>query len=105
MRCEDAINWLGALGDSELSTQEATELEAHLAQCPQCRAAADASRAIDAELRSAFATRRQAAAQLAEKTAALVSSSGPEPMLVGRRPISTGRVAWGQVLVGLAAGF
>src|SRR6476659_6257923 len=75
MRCEDALNQLNARADGELPTEGAAELDAHLAECAQCKAAADELQAVDGELRHAFVGRRDAAARLAERTAAMVRQS------------------------------
>ena len=41
MRCEEVLNQLNARADGELPAEDAAELDAHLAECSQCRAAAE----------------------------------------------------------------
>ncbi|MBI2824062.1 MAG: zf-HC2 domain-containing protein [Planctomycetia bacterium] len=104
MRCEDVLDQLNARADGELPANEAAALDAHLAECSQCRAAAESLQAIDAELRTAFASRRAAAARLAERAAAAVRASAGAPASIAP-PAAESRWAWGQAIVGLAAGF
>ena len=76
MRCEEVLNQLNARADGELPPEDAAGLDAHLAECSPCRAAAEGS-TIDAELRRAFVPRREAAARLAENV--------PRPRFAPRR--------------------
>jgi hypothetical protein len=109
MRCEEVLNQLNARADGELRAEEAGGLEAHLAECSQCRSAAEGIETIDAELRRAFVSRRAVAARLAEGTVAMIGAAADArasitPLVappVAPRP----RVAWEHALVGLAAGF
>jgi ferric-dicitrate binding protein FerR (iron transport regulator) len=101
MRCEEVLNQLNARADGELGADEAAGLEAHLADCSACRSAAEGLEAIDAELRRAFVPRREAAARLAESAAAMVRASGGGVGVASAAP----RLAWGQILAALAAGF
>jgi hypothetical protein len=103
MRCEDAINHLNARTDEELPAEKAARLAAHLETCAVCRTAADGVGAIDAELRAAFAPRRQAAERLAERVLSEWRAS-PEAMIVAPAR-GTPKLAWGQALMAVAAGF
>src|SRR5436190_14396494 len=105
MSCEAFLNQLNARADGELPTDDAAGLDAHLAECPQCRAVAEALRTIDAELRSAFAGRREAAARLAESTVAMVRAAAVAPVSIAPPLAPAPSFAWRQALVGLAAGF
>src|SRR5437868_1195752 len=67
MNCEEALNRISAAVDHEMAPDEQARLEAHLAECPGCRATADAFRVQDEELRRTFEPRRQAVALLAER--------------------------------------
>src|SRR4051794_6205148 len=69
MDCEQAANLISARLDGELATADADSLalDAHLAGCAACRAAAEATSVQDAALSRAFAGRRRAAAALAER--------------------------------------
>jgi len=67
MQCEDAINLISARIDGELSADDRSLLEAHLSECANCRAMAEAMQLQDAQLVRAFATRRKAAAELADR--------------------------------------
>jgi hypothetical protein len=105
MRCEEALNQLNAQADGELRAEEAAGLAAHLAECTACRAAANVVQAIDADLRSAFAPRREAAGRLAERVVAeLYASAGTAPV-VAPSVATTPTLAWGQALMAMAAGF
>src|SRR5437867_821696 len=71
MECEVAGEQIGAWIDRQLLPEQAAALEAHLSTCVECRAAAEALRAQDADLLRAFqpgraAARRVAAAAIAE---------------------------------------
>lgn len=110
MRCEDALNQLNARADGELSDDETAwldnaSLEAHLAECAPCRAVADGLTTIDADLRRAFAARRQAAARLAAHTAALVRVSTNTAVTSVSQPTPQQGVKWLHVLLAMAAGF
>jgi ferric-dicitrate binding protein FerR (iron transport regulator) len=105
MRCDEALNQLNARTDGELRAGEAAALDAHLAECSQCRAAAEGFSTIDAELRRAFVPRRDAAAYLAENTVAALRVSAIAPAAVATPPANDPRVNWPQVLLSLAAGF
>lgn len=115
MRCEDALNQLNARADGELSDDQAASLdnaslEAHLAACAQCRAVAEGLTTIDADLRGAFAPRREAAARLAAHTAALVRASTEitatsASQSAPSQPAPTQYVEWLHTLLAMAAGF
>jgi hypothetical protein len=105
MRCEEALNQLNARADGELPAEGAAGLDAHLAECARCRADAEQLQAIDAELRRAFVGRREAAARLAESAAAAVRASTGDSVSLGPRLVRAPSVAWGQVLLAVAAGF
>ena len=66
MNCEQANNVLSARIDGEISPGDSVALDEHLAQCADCRSAADALAMQDALLMRAFAPRRQAAVQIAQ---------------------------------------
>src|SRR4051812_35714667 len=107
MRCEDFLKQLNARTDGELRADEAAGLEAHLAECSQCRAAAEALQSVDADLRQAFVQRREAAARVAENTLAMIRAAAIAPVSITHRPsvVPPPRLAWSQILAGLAAGF
>ena len=105
MQCEEFLNQLNARADGELPAENAAGLDTHLAECTQCRAAAEGLQTIDAELRHAFVSRREAAARLAETTAALVRATAEAPSFVAPVVAPAPRLAWGQALVAVAAGF
>ena len=84
MRCEEVLNQLNARADGELRAEDAAALDAHLAECSQCRAAAEGFSTIDADLRRAFVPRRDAAARLAESTVADDSRFGSRTVLRSR---------------------
>lgn len=105
MRCEEAVNQLNARVDGELPAEEAAGLNAHLAECSQCRAAAEGFQTIDAELSAAFVPQREAAARLAESVARAIRASASTPGPVPTQVTPPPRLAWGQALVALAAGF
>ncbi|REK11998.1 MAG: hypothetical protein DWQ37_13335 [Planctomycetota bacterium] len=105
MRCDEFQSGFNAWTDRELPEEQAAELEAHLAECAACQAAAEALQAIDGELRTAFAPRRRAAAQLADRVVLAVheaSTATPSPSPPAQQP--TG-LAWPEALSGVAAGF
>jgi ferric-dicitrate binding protein FerR (iron transport regulator) len=95
--CEQALPLISARLDGEVPPGDAAGLDAHLAACPGCRAAAEAFRLQDAELRRAFAPRRAAAARVAERVVARLHETPAAPP---RR-----RVPWLPMLLSAAAGF
>lgn len=111
MHCEEYLLQLNARHDGELSDQQAATLEAHLAECSHCRAAAEGFETIDAELRQAFAPRRAAALALTDRVLAEVramSESAPISAPVPRHPRLFGELSladWGRTLLASAAGF
>jgi ferric-dicitrate binding protein FerR (iron transport regulator) len=92
MSCEEAINLISARIDHELSADDRLRLEAHLAECADCRATAEAMQIQDAELVRTFAPRRQAAAAVAGRVA-------------GQFTMQRRRAWWVLVIVSAAAGF
>jgi hypothetical protein len=67
MDCPAALELLNAWLDGELESSDRTVLEAHLAGCGDCRAAADALRLQDADLVRALAPGRPAAQAVARR--------------------------------------
>lgn len=111
MHCEEFLLQINARHDGELSEQETIALEAHLAECSHCRAAAEGFDTIDAELHAAFAPRRAAAAALTERVLAEVralADSAPRPAPAAPRARLFGELSladWGRTLLASAAGF
>ncbi|HVW39285.1 MAG TPA: zf-HC2 domain-containing protein, partial [Pirellulales bacterium] len=70
MDCRQASELIGAWANGELDCGEQAALDEHLANCAECRQAAECQQLTDAELLRAFAPRRRAAARLAESVAA-----------------------------------
>jgi hypothetical protein len=106
MDCPQAWEQLGAWLDGELHDEQRLPLEAHLAQCTECRAARDALRLQDADLRRAFAPRRQASAALAQRTLEVLQSQSPLAE-APREPLAQPRTRgnWFSLLAAMAAGF
>jgi len=100
MECNVACGHLSAWMDSELSPDEASLLEAHVASCAACRATLEALRSEDGDLRSAFAGSRQAAQRVA---AAVLQELDREAPVVQVAP-HWGR-DWSRLLLAAAAGF
>lgn len=74
MDCEAAETLLSARLDGPIDPQEALALEEHLSGCDECRAAGGALASQHIALRSAFAPRRRAAAEMGEIVAARISA-------------------------------
>jgi len=96
MDCSAALNLYNAWLDGELDRGELTALEAHLAGCGDCRAAADALKLEDADLRRAFAPRRQAADTIARRAMEQLRCEVRPPRV---------RRAWPSLATAAAAGF
>jgi ferric-dicitrate binding protein FerR (iron transport regulator) len=110
--CSQCLNLIGPSLDGELETADAAALTAHLAECADCRAAADGLRLVDTELRQAFAPRRQAAEALSERViASLPCAPSSRAGLALPAPESNyGRASpalrpWLSLLMAAAAGF
>jgi ferric-dicitrate binding protein FerR (iron transport regulator) len=97
VNCEQAQVLLSARLDGAVAPEDRARLEVHLEECAICRAVDAGNRLLDADLRRAFARRRQAAARVAERTAALLPALPPRRM---RR-----RLPWLTMLASAAAGF
>jgi ferric-dicitrate binding protein FerR (iron transport regulator)/tetratricopeptide (TPR) repeat protein len=67
VNCEQALHLISARLDRELTDDDRPALEAHLRDCPACAAAAEAFQAQDANLRRAFAPRREALAAVEDR--------------------------------------
>jgi len=70
MQCDDARRQLDAWQDGSLDAELRDAVDAHLASCPDCQAAAAEVARLDSGLRQAFAPRRDAAAAVAERVLA-----------------------------------
>src|SRR5262249_22939437 len=84
--------------DGELPPEDAGALDAHLAACPVCQAAAEAFRLQHADLRRAFVPRRAAAARVAERVIERLHAA-PPPVRPRSRP------RWLPLVLSAAAGF
>jgi ferric-dicitrate binding protein FerR (iron transport regulator) len=70
MRCDDARRQLDAWHDGSLDAGTRDAVDAHLASCPDCQAAAGDVARLDSDLRRAFSPRRDAATAVAERVLA-----------------------------------
>jgi hypothetical protein len=96
MDCAEALERLNARLDGELAGGDEALVEAHLAGCAECRAADEALRQLDAQMRRATAPARQAAADLAARVADHAGAAS------ARRSVWTGRL---RLAAAAAAGF
>jgi hypothetical protein len=99
MDCQQALALLLAHMDRELQPEDRPRLEAHFRECERCRASAEVYRSQDADLRRAFAPRRQASAAVAERTIARLRLQGSH---ASRAPRGS---SWWTVILAAAAGF
>src|SRR4051812_13133195 len=90
MHCDDARRQLDALHDGSLDAQTRDAVDAHLASCPDCQAAAADAARFDADLRRAFAPRRAATEAVANRVLLRVADSlrASEPTRGASRPPS-----------------
>jgi ferric-dicitrate binding protein FerR (iron transport regulator) len=72
MDCEQSLMLLVAEMDREIQAEDRALLAQHVAACADCRAAAEAFRLQDADLRRAFVPRRKAVESLTERIIALL---------------------------------
>src|SRR5688572_14597166 len=100
MNCDDALNLISARLDGELSADRRAPLEEHLASCPACREVADGLDLQNAQLSRAFAPRRRAAGELAERVIGQLPA-GTATRVTARRSFWA---AWSPMLAA-AAGF
>jgi hypothetical protein len=114
VNCEQTSERLNAWADGELDAPSAAALDAHLTACADCRHQAQSLRGQQADLRRAFAPRRQAAEGMALRVAALIAHEPPParippPADERPRPIPAGawsmRAGWRPMLAAAAAGF
>ena len=94
MNCEDALSLICARVDGELAPDDCQRLDAHLAECADCRATAEAMQLQDAQLVRGFAPHRRAAAEVADRVSAQLRQA----------PLSRS-ARWAGVFAAAAAGF
>src|SRR5437764_5770746 len=78
MRCDEARQQLDAWHDGSLDAGLRDALDAHLASCPDCQAAAADVARFDPDLRRAFAPRRAAATAVADRVLADLAPVSPQ---------------------------
>jgi len=96
MECEFACEQLGAWIDRQLSPEQAAALEAHLANCAECRSAAESLRAQDADLAQAFQPARAAARRVAAAVIGRLNDDEPvrrPPAAVDENTVAENTVA------------
>ncbi len=101
MHCQAAGELLNGWIDGQLPAEQAVALEAHLAECAECRSLADGLRVQDTELRRAFLPRRQAAQQVASR----VLETLDQEARTAARPAPLARFGWLPLILAVAAGF
>jgi hypothetical protein len=100
--CDQAANFIPARIDGELSAGDDAALDAHLAECADCRATHEALAVQDAALLRAFSVRRRRAEAVSERAlAVLAQSSGATNQSAGT--ISLAWRPWSRFVVALAA--
>jgi hypothetical protein len=82
MRCEDAQELITALVDDELTVTERSGVEAHLAECPDCRSQHEQESALKRDIKSAAAA-VAAPPTLREQIERHWGKSGSEPSVAG----------------------
>jgi ferric-dicitrate binding protein FerR (iron transport regulator) len=109
MDCERAVSLISARLDGEISADDRAALEAHLSECPACRATAEAFAIQDQDVRRALvpcqqgvhATVAEVCGQLAPTTPAAPPQAGPaKPWLRWVVGLATLAAAVALVLVG-----
>jgi hypothetical protein len=101
MNCNQCRGLLSAWIDRQIPPQGRAELEEHLQECAECRAAAESMQELHADLLRAFESPRVAAARAAEKAvAALPRSAAPAVTTVTAR-----RPGWASLGLAVALGF
>ena len=93
MTCDESQNFINARLDGELMAEDRAALDAHLAGCAACRATMELAAIQHNELLRAFAPRRRAARDVAERAISQL------PRKLNRR------MAWLPMLLSAAAGF
>src|SRR5206468_8072292 len=78
MDCEQAITLISADIDREIQADDRDGLTAHLRDCSNCAATAEAFRLQHADLRRTFAERREAAAGTSERAIAMLPPESSE---------------------------
>jgi ferric-dicitrate binding protein FerR (iron transport regulator) len=75
MRCDEAVNLISSNLDGEIARDDRSGLDEHLSTCPACREIAGELTLQNAQLTRAFAARRRAAGDLAERVIAQLPTS------------------------------
>jgi Putative zinc-finger len=97
MSCEEFRGRIGAARDGELDEAARLQLEAHLAECSECRGAVGGQDHLDALLRRSLKPMRRRADELAERIARNLEAAVPQP--------ASPRSMWAWLVAALVAGF
>jgi hypothetical protein len=101
MNCNESRGLLSAWNDRQLQPADRDRLEEHLQECAECRAAAENTRELHADLVRAFESPRAAAARSAEQViAAIPQMATPRQLIVPARSPH-----WTSLGLALALGF
>lgn len=92
MTCEEALNLLNARIDGEISPDDATRLDAHLAECVTCQQILSDLEVQDAALLRAFAPESASSTQLADRV--LQQLTPPQSIPSARKIASERRPLW-----------
>src|SRR5947209_11348070 len=105
MNCESAINLISSRLDHEIAANDVALLSSHLDECAACRATAEAFTLQDAELRTTFESRRNAAAEVTDRLVHGLAAdpSGPPAAPRAARPRLWGLAAAALIIGGVAA--
>ena len=98
MNCEECQNQIGAAHDGEMDDAARIQLEAHLAECGECRGLAEGLEYVDALLRRSLRPMKRRASELAEEVTLKLSGSFPQPA-------SQRNVQWPRMTAAVLAGF
>jgi ferric-dicitrate binding protein FerR (iron transport regulator) len=103
--CEQALCQISAQLDHENRPDDRESLEAHLRDCAACAAAAEGFRLQDADLRRAFAPRRQAAVAVAERVISRLREAAEERerFILPAEPVTPWRQVRGRLAVAVGA--
>jgi hypothetical protein len=101
MKCDQVRGFLSAWIDRQMQPEDRAELEEHLQECAECRAAAESTEDLHGDLVRAFESPRVAAARVAEQ----VVASLPGSTMPAQRAAPARQTGWTSLGLALALGF
>jgi len=99
MNCKTAQKWISLKHDGELSPRRQTILEAHLAQCPACREAEAAYKALSCEFTEMDIPQAQTPEAAWADVRRRIRAESEQPAEAAEGAVWGGRLAWAAMTI------